>query len=226
MSAAVFELRWNRLLRLREEGYEEISDLLGRQGSLGPLVRTGLLRRREQDTEFQRYNGYVPTDKGLGYLLHIPEKELVLVRPDKSAGLQQVLRKDPVPDAPFKATYAEPTAPQFEAVQRLREQAGHDVWRAQRAEHLHKHLLQGYMDIRAFTRRTGIGEGALLNLGLCRHRVERPHERALPLSVTEEGAKYLHIPDPWELLLVKPGMELPLFAACDPGKAEYWCGLP
>jgi len=28
------------------------------------------------------------------------------------------------------------------------------------------------------------------------------------------------------LLLVKPGMELPLFERCDPAKAEYWCTLP
>ena len=32
--------------------------------------------------------------------------------------------------------------------------------------------------------------------------------------------------DPWELLLVNPGMELPVFARCEPEKACYWCNLP
>jgi hypothetical protein len=26
--------------------------------------------------------------------------------------------------------------------------------------------------------------------------------------------------------LIRPGMELPLFAVCEPEKADYWCGLP
>jgi hypothetical protein len=32
--------------------------------------------------------------------------------------------------------------------------------------------------------------------------------------------------DPWELLLVRPGMELALYERCDPEKAAYWCELP
>ena len=58
MTAAVFEARYSRILRGREQGYEELSDFLGRKADLGPLVRLGLLRRREENNEFQRYHGY------------------------------------------------------------------------------------------------------------------------------------------------------------------------
>lgn len=226
MAAAVFEARYDRILRSREQGYEELDDFLGRQAGLGPLVRCGLLRRREENTEFQRYHGYVPTAKGNEYLLHIPEKELILVRPEKSASLFLALQNDPAPKAPFKPTYAEPTAEQFELVQHMRDQAGRDLWRVQRADELRRALLAGFMDFRAFTKRTGLGEGALLRLELVRGRTERPHERALHLEVTEPGARFLEVSDPWELLLIKPGMELPLFALCEPEKAAYWCELP
>ena len=226
MTAAVFEARYNRILRGREQGYEELSDLLGRHADLGPMVRAGLLRRREENAEFQRYHGYVPTALADECLLYIPEKELILVRPGQSAALMAAIKKDPAPKAPFKATYAEPTAEQFEAARHMREQAGRDVWRVQRAEHLQQQLLAGYMDIRSFTKRTGIGDGVLLRLELCRSRSERTHEHALHLEPTKEGSKYLVVADPWELLLVKPGMELSLFERCDPEKAAYWCGLP
>jgi hypothetical protein len=226
MSAAAFELRWNRILRSREEGYEELTDHLGRFASLGPLVRLGLLRRREENGELQRYNGYVPTERGLEYMVYIAEKELVLVRPGMAVKLQAELRKDPDKEAVFKETYAEPTAAQFSAVDEQRERAGRDVWRIQRADQLKQLLQQGYMDITAFTKRTGVGEGALLRLGLCAPVEDRPHDRALSLSITKEGSRYLHIADPWALLLVKPGMELPLFERCEPAKAQYWCALP
>jgi hypothetical protein len=226
MTAAVFEARYNRILRSREQGYEELSDFLGRRNDLGPLVRLGLLRRREVNEEFQRYHGYVPTPAAEPFLLYIPEKELILVRPGQSAALYTALKKDPAPKAPFKPTYAEPTKEQFDAWRQQREQAGRDVWRSQRAEHLHQALLSGHMEMRAFTKRTGIGEGALLRLELCRPRTERAHERALALEPTKEGERYLTVIDPWELLLVRPGMELPLFERCDPEKAEYWCNLP
>lgn len=226
MGAAVFEARYNRILRSREQGYEELTDHLGRHASLGPLVRLGLLRRREENGEFQRYNGYVPTEAGQEMLLYIPEKELILVRPGMSAVLHKALQADPAPAAPFKETYAEPTATQFAAVKHMRDQAGRDLWRTQRADELRKRLLQGYMDLRAFTTRTGVGEGALLRLEFVQARSEKPHEHALHLEVTKEGAKYLEVSDPWELLLVKPGMELPLYARCEPEKASYWCTLP
>ena len=226
MTAAVFEARWNRILRSREQGYEELTDFMGRYVDLGPLVRTGLLRRREEDGEYQRYNGYVPTELGQDLLLYIPEKELILVRPEKSASLYLVLQNDRSPKAPFKGTYAEPTAKQFDVVREMRQNAGRDVWRTQRADQLETRLLAGFMDIRHFTVRTGIGEGALLRSGLCAPRTERAHDRALHLEVTAKGAPYLEVADPWELLLVKPGMELPLFAVLDPERAEYWCNLP
>ncbi len=226
MGVAMFEARWNRIKRSREQGYEELTDFLGRHAGLGPMVRLGLLRRREVNGEYQRYQGYVPTEKGLEYMLYIPEKELILVLPGKSAPLFLELQNDPRPKAPFKPGYTEPTKVQFDAVEELKAAAGRDVWRTQRAEQLQEYLLQGYMDIRAFTARTGVGEGALLNLGLCRARAEKPHERALTLEPTKDGAVCLHMPDPWELLLVKPGMELPLYARCEPDKASYWCGLP
>ncbi len=226
MTAAVFEARWNRILRSREQGYEELTDFLGRHASLGPLVRCGLLRRREENAEFQRYHGFVPTAQGEEFLLYIPDKELILVRPEKSAALYLTLQADPAPKAVFKETYAEPTGPQFEAMREMRRNAGRDVWRVQRAEQLEKFLLQGYMDIRSFTKRTGTGEGALLRTNLCRPRTERAHDRALHLELTEEGERFLHIADPWELLLIRPGMELPLYAVCEPEKAEYWCNLP
>jgi hypothetical protein len=226
MAVALFEARWNRIRRSREQGYEELTDFLGRHAGLGAMVRLGLLRRREHNEEFQRYNGYVPTAAGAEYLLYVPEKELILVLPGKSAPLFLELQNDPAPKSPFKATYAEPTASQFELVNELKDTAGRDVWRVQRAEQLREHLLMGYMDFRTFTKRHGVGEGSLLNLGLCTPRTERPHERALSLEPTEEGATYLYMPDPWELLLVKPGMELPLFARCEPEQADYWCHLP
>lgn len=226
MAAVVFEARYDRILRSREQGYEELGDFLGRNVGLGPLVRLGLLRRREENTEFQRYHGHVPTRSGEEFLLHIPEKELILVRPEKSASLFLAMQNDPAPKAPFKPTYAEPTGEQFELVRHMREQAGRDLWRIQRADELHRLLLAGYMDFRAFTKRTGAGEGALLRFDLVRPRSERPHDRALHLELTPEGKRYLEVADPWELLLVRPGMELPLYAVCEPDKAAYWCGLP
>jgi len=226
MSSAVFDIRWNRILRAREQGQEELSDFLGPQVDLGPLVRLGLLRRREVNGEFQRYNGYVPTPAGSEFLLHIPEKELILVRQHRGAGLMAELRKDPAPDAVFKPTYAEPTQPQFELVRQQREQAGRDVWRVQRAEHLRERLMDGYLDFRVFSRRTGIGESGLLRHGLCMPRNERAHDRALSVEVTTEGAPFLVAADPWELLLVRPGMELPLFERCEPLAAGYYCSLP
>lgn len=226
MTAAVFEARYNRILRSREQGYEELTDFLGRHADLGPLVRSGLLRRREENAEFQRYHGYVPTPAAEDLLLYIPEKELILVRPGRSGVLFALLKKDPMPKAPFKPTYAEPTREQFDAVQHMRDQAGRDVWRTQRAEHLHQFLLSGHMDIKTFTKRTGIGEGALLRFDLCTTRAERAHEHALGLALTKEGSKYLVVADPWELMLVRPGMELALLERCEPEKAAYWCGLP
>jgi hypothetical protein len=222
----VFEARYNRILRSREQGYEELGDFLGRHAGLGPMVRLGLLRRREENTEFQRYNGYVPTRAGDEFLLHIPEKELILVRPEKSASLYLALQNDPAPKAAFKATYAEPSKEQFELLHHMREQAGKDLWRVQRADELRRLMLEGYMDFRSFTKRTSIGEGALLRFELVKPRVERPHDRALHLELTPAGEAFLHVADPWELLLIKPGMELPLFAVCEPEKAEYWCNLP
>lgn len=226
MTAAVFEARWNRILRSREQGYEELTDFLGRHASLGPLVRTGLLRRRETNVEFQRYYGYVPTTLGDQFLLYIPDKELILVRPEKSAALFLHVQQDPLPKAPFKETYAEPTEEQFESVREMRSNAGRDVWRVQRAEQLEQFLLSGHMDLRAFTKRTGTGEGALLRAELCRPRAERSHDRALHLELTPLGETYLFIADPWELMLIKPGMELPLFALCEPERAGYWLDLP
>lgn len=226
MAAAVFEARYDRILRSREQGYEELVDFLGRNAGYGPMVRTGLLRRREENGEFQRYHGYVPTPLGEEYLLFIPDKELILVRPEKSASLFLLLQNDPAPKAVFKPTYAEPTASQFEAVRQMREQAGKDLWRVQRADELRKALLAGYMELRAFTKRTGVGEGALLRTELVRARTERPHDRALHLELAPAGERFLEVRDPWELLLVKPGMELPLYEVCEPDKASYWCKLP
>ncbi|GEM_PF-714802 len=226
MSSAVFDIRWNRILRAREQGQEELDDFLGPRADLGPLVRLGLIRRREVNGEFQRYHGYVPTPKGSEYLLHIPEKELILVRQQRGAALMAELRKDPATDAVFKPTYAEPTHDQFELVRQMREQAGRDVWKVQRADHLRDRLMEGYMDFRSFTKRTGIGEGALMRHMLCTPRHERSHDRALHLELTPSGARFLAVADPWELLLVRPGMELPLFERCDPMAAAYHCALP
>jgi hypothetical protein len=226
MSALVFEARWHRIQRSREQGFEELSDFLGRYASLAPLVRCGLMRKREEWSEFQRYHGYVPTEKGEAFMLYLPEKELVLVRPGKSAALFNELKNDPAPKAPFKETYAEPTRAQFDAVAEMRANAGRDAWRLQRVEQLERHVLQGYMDIRAFTKRTGIGDGTLLRTGLIRARVERLSDRALAFELQGDGGLFLAALDNWELLLVRPGMELPLFERCDPDKAAYWCGLP
>lgn len=226
MSAAVFETRWNLLLELRSAGHEELMDFLGRHSGLGPMVRLGLLRRRESGSEFQRYNGYVPTRKGLRFLVHVPEEELILVTPEKSASLFLELQNDPMPSAPFKPTFAEPTAPQFNAVIEQKQNAGRDVWRVQRAEFLWNSLIEGYMDIRAFTQRHGAGEGSLLRLGLCKPRAVKPHDRALEIQVTEQGAPYLQEIENFGLLLVKPGMELGLFELCEPARAHYWCRLP
>lgn len=226
MTAAVFEARYFRILRSREQGYEELSDFLGRQSGIGALVRLGLLRRREENSEYQRYHGYIPTAAAEPFLLYIPEKELILVKPGQSAALFAALKKDPAPKAVFKPTFAEPSQEQFMALRVAREQAGRDVWRAQRCDHLHQALLSGSMELKTFTKRTGIGEGALLRLELCNPRPDRAHERALALEPNKEGARYLTIVDPWELLLVRPGMELPLFERCDPEKAAYWLALP
>ncbi|MDX9750267.1 MAG: hypothetical protein RBT71_04215 [Flavobacteriales bacterium] len=225
MGSAVFDERYGRILRSREQGYEELTDFLGRGRDLGALVRTGLMRRREENTEFQRYHGYVPTEAAGELLLFIPDKELVLVKPGCSLRLRRAMAKDPMPEAPFKPTYTEPTGEQFAAARQMRENAGRDVWRLQRAEALLKHLHQGYMDLRMFTKRTGTGEGTLLDRELLT-AAEARHAHALHVAPTEEGARYLLVADPWELILVRPGMELPLFARCEPEQAAYWCGLP
>lgn len=226
MSALVFEARWHRIQRSREQGYEELQDFMGRYASLGPLVRCGLLRKREEWSEFQRYHGYLPTEKGEQFLLYIPDKELVLVRPGKSAPLFLELKNDPTPNAPFKETYAEPTKAQFMAVEEMRANAGRDSWRAKRADVLRQHLLLGYMDIRSFTKRTGAGEGGLLREGLVKPRAERASDQHLNIEVTKEGAEFLTPLDTYDLLLVNPGMELPLFNRLEAEKASYWCGLP
>ncbi|MBL0128573.1 MAG: hypothetical protein IPP83_14210 [Flavobacteriales bacterium] len=226
MTAAVFEARYHRILRSREQGYEELSDFLGRHADIGPLVRSGLLYRREENSEFQRYHGYVPTPAAEDRLLYIQEKELILVKPGQSAALISALKKDPSPKSAFKPTFAEPTLEQFAAWRSARDQAGRDVWRTQRCEHWHQALLSGFMDIRSFTKRTGIGEGGLLRLELCKPRMDRAHEQALSMEPTKEGAQYLTVLDPWELLLIKPGMELPLYERCEPEQAAYWIGLP
>ncbi len=226
MSALVFEARWHRIQRSREQGYEELSDFLGRHTSMGPMVRCGLLRRREEWSEFQRYHGYIPTDKGNEFLLYIPEKELILVRPGKSAPLFLELKKDPAPKAVFKETYAEPIREQINLADEMRVNAGRDVWRIQRSEQLRERILSGYLDFRSFTKRTGIGESTLLRLGLCTPLAERAHDHALSVELTKEGKQFLTVLDPWELLMVNPGMELPLFEVTDPEKSEYWCALP
>ena len=226
MSAQVFEARWHRIQRSREQGYEELSDFLGRFKSMGPMVRCGLLRRREEWSEFQRYHGYLPTEKGNEFLLYIPEKELILVRPGKSAPLFLELKNDPAPDAVFKETYAEPIREQINLADEMRVNAGRDVWRIQRSEQLREHILSGYLDFRSFTKRTGLGESTLLRLELATPVTDRPHDHSLSVELTKEGKRYLTVLDPWELLMVKPGMELPLFEVTDPEKSAYWCVLP
>lgn len=226
MSALVFEARWHRIQRSREQGFEELSDFMGRYASFGPLVRCGLLRKREEWNEFQRYHGYVPTEKGDAYLLYIPEKELVLVRPGKSAPLFLELKNDPAPNAPFKETYAEPTKAQFAVVEEMKANAGRDAWRMKRADLLRQHLMAGFMDMRSFTKRTGIGDGGILREGLAKPRTERAAEQLLSLEVTKEGGAFFTALDAFDLLLVNPGMELPLFNRLDPENASYWCGLP
>ncbi|MBL7952166.1 MAG: hypothetical protein JNM62_10650 [Flavobacteriales bacterium] len=226
MSALVFEARWHRIQRSREQGYEELQDFMGRHASLGPLVRCGLLRKREEWTEFQRYYGYVPTEKGEQFLLYIPDKELVLVRPGKSAPLFLELKSDPAPTAPFKESYSEPTKAQFAVVEEMRVNAGRDAWRIKRADVLRQHLVMGFMDIRSFTKRTGVGEGGLLREGLVKPRSERANDQLLGVEVTREGAVFLTPLDTYDILLVNPGMELPLFNRLDPDNAAYWCGLP
>jgi hypothetical protein len=226
MSALVFEARWHRIQRSREQGFEELADFLGRFASIGPLVRCGLLRKREEWSEFQRYHGYIPTEKGETFLLYIPEKELLLVRPGKSAPLFLELKNDPAPKAPFKVTYAEPTQAQFAVVEEMRVNAGRDTWRIQRADLLRQHLLAGYMDLRAFTKRTGVGDGALLRHGFAKPRAERANDHGLSIAITKEGSCYLTELDQYEIVLIDPGMELPLFEQLDPANAAYWCGLP
>ncbi|MFN3875365.1 MAG: hypothetical protein ACK4L7_05600, partial [Flavobacteriales bacterium] len=176
--------------------------------------------------EFQRYNGYIPTPAGEEYLLYIPDKELILVKPGMSGALWAALKRDPAPRAVFKPTYAEPTKEQFDAARQMRDQAGRDGWRAQRAARLLEALAGGFMDFRHFTKRTGVGEGALLRLELAKPRSAKATERSLPIDLTKEGQRFLAIEHDWELLLVRPGMELPLFAHCEPERAAYWCELP
>ena len=225
MASAVFEARYSRILRSREQGYEELTDHLGRERDLGALVRLGMLRRREENTEFQRYHGYVPTDAASELLLFIPDKELILVKPGCALRLRRMLARDPMPQAPFKGTYAEPTSEQFASARHMRETAGRDVWRLQRADALVKFLQRGYMDLRHFTKRTGVGEGTLLDRELITG-TEARHDHAMQVKPTDEGATFLMMADPWELILVRPGMELPLYERCDPENAAYWCGLP
>jgi hypothetical protein len=71
------------------------------------------------------------------FLLYIPEKELVLVRPGKSAALFNALKIGPCAERPLQGDVyrAYPTRSSM-PLQKMRANAGRDLWRIHRAEHL------------------------------------------------------------------------------------------
>ena len=60
--------------------------------------------------------------------------------------------------------------------------------------------------------------------------VERDHQVTIRRRdagwVVADDRRLSPVADPWELILVRPGMELALFARCEPEQARYWCDLP
>ncbi|MCB0794438.1 MAG: hypothetical protein KDB88_06845 [Flavobacteriales bacterium] len=218
MSAAVFEARWNHLNGLRKQGHEELTDFLGgNEEKLGPAVRLGLLRKRPTVTEFQRYYGYVPTEKGAEYLLYVPEHELIVVRQEQKDRFKRALARDPMPEAPWKPGFARPED----------SQNGADPSPvSDRALELKQWLLCGYMDIKEFVVRHELHDSHLVDSGVCEDGEAAVGPNGRMLSLSSDGKRYLHLEKKWGMLLVRPGMELPLFQRIDPERAAYFCGLP
>lgn len=220
MSAEIFTARLRCLVSLNELGHQELMDVLGRYASLGPLVRLGLLRRREDDHEFQRYHGYIPTEAAAPYLLHNPKNELIMVRKGAERAFRNALKQDPAPEAPFKEAFADSTAQQFLATESPNHvddpnTAPLRIW-----------LLKGYMHLDMFCKRHSLKINELIAKGLCTRMNAADDHSAMITSPTPEATPYLFQPSGSSLILVRPGMELPLYQACSPENAEVLINLP
>lgn len=202
---------------MEEKGFIELMSVIGRYGSLGPLVRTGLLRQREDRAELQRYHGYVPTANAAQWLLHVPKHELILVRPGEKHALLKEMEQDPMPEGPFKEAFAEPTGPQYRAAE-----MADNGW----CKELRKWLEQGYMQLEVFCNRHSILMSEMVNDGLCSYGTLSPEAAGPRVIPTAQGSTYLHAVHGSDLILIRPGMELPLLKRCAPAAAMDLIRLP
>jgi hypothetical protein len=230
MSAAVFESRWKRLAEWRSKGFIELEDHLGSPADLGPLVRCGLLVKRGSPwLPFQRYHGFVPTMKGERILVHDRAHELILVPSGKVPDLIEALAADPLPGAPFH--------PGFCVVEHLNGLAVREPRRplhvsapvgmlmgasADRAHVKEKHLEEGYEDFEQFRIDHVLRDRALLASGLCREHDPSRDFHGIAFVPQGEGFRYFTLLKEHDLLLVNPGMGLPLLDLLDPTRAAYW----
>lgn len=220
MSAEIYIARLRTLRSLQELGHQELMDVLGRYASIGPLVRLGLLRRREDDHEFQRYHGYIPTEAAATLLLHNAKNELIMVRKGAERAFRAMLKQDPEPDAPFKEAFAECSAAQFLATESENHRddkstAPLRIW-----------LLKGYMHLDMFCKRHSLQINELIAKGLCIRMSSADDQANVITTPTTEAARYLFQPTGSSLILIRPGMELPLYQACSPENAEVLINLP
>lgn len=232
MYAVMFEARWERKRELEAMGHMELEDFIGAPCDIGPLVRCGLLRRRPvKRDEFQRYWGHEPVGEGVRLFMHDPVHHLIMVRGEHIGELRERLAKDPAPHAPYHPSFQpldllDALAVRMEQPPLYRDNhkgsdprtsgardAAMDTW-----------IASGCHEYAAFRRAYKLHDDALLASGLCtRHPAGRdPH--AVRIVPTEKGRAYFTLDAAHDLLLVNPGMGLPLFDLLDPTRASYWTG--
>lgn len=230
MSASVFETRWKRLAEWRGRGFVELEEHLGMPPDLGPLVRCGLLVKRGSPwLPFQRYHGYVPTRRGERILVHDRAHELIVLSTDKVADLIEALAADPMPGAPFHPGFCvvehlntlalrEPRRPLHVSAPVGMLMGG----RTDRAHLKEQYLEEGYEDFEQFRIDHVLRDRALLASGLCREHDPEHDLHGIAFVPQGDGLRYFTLLKEHDLLLVNPGMGLPLIDLLDPTRAGYW----
>jgi hypothetical protein len=230
MYAVMFEIRWARKCEFEAHGHVELEDFIGAPGDLGPLVRCGLLSRRPvKRDQFQRYWGYEPKGEGLRLFLHDPIHHLIMVRAEHLKELRDRLAKDPAPGAPFHPSFQpldllDPLAVRMEQppVYLAGHKGSDPLTSGGRDTALMTWQARGHLEYEAFRRTFKLHDDALIASGLCRtHRAGRDGHRVALVPTTIGGA-YFTLDAANDLLLVDPGMELPLLDLLDPTRAAYW----
>src|SRR5262245_49494718 len=230
MSAVVFEARWKRLQEWRAKGFQELEDHLGAPADLGPLVRCGLLVKRGSPwLAYQRYHGFVPSSRGARLMVHDRLHELILIAPDKVADLIEALEADPLPGAPFHPGFCVLEKLNVLAVREPRTPlhvsppVGQLMGGSPERTHLKERLLEeGYEDFEQFRVDHMIRDRVLLASGLCRAHDPATDLHGIAFVPHGDGLRYFTLIREHDLLLVNPGMGLPLLDLLDPTRAGYW----